>query len=119
MIVHLDGAGRLVVSPREGLPIFFFPGAVGEPLAGITRKGKGRVYLSSSSLPGEPDRVQEMMWDGEKLAPGRTSREFGGRISALAFLPRDGRITVAEVRWPGHTTIHFLRESDLWPEGSP
>ena len=77
-----------------------------------------RLYVSSLSLPGEPDHVQEYGWTGKNLVQARRSREFDGRLAALVFLEEE-RAVVAEVIVDGTSLLHFLPEEDFWEEAMP
>ena len=91
---------------------------LGDLLAATGDLHAARIYVSSPSLPGEPDHVQEYYWDGHDLQEARRSREFSGRLAALALLPGDGRFAVAETQ-PSGSVVHILRDEDLWQEVAP
>ena len=87
----------------------------GELLASAGDLRAARIYASSPVLPGEADHVQEYHWDGHDLQESRRSRDFSGRLVALALLPGDGRFAVAETD-PFGSVVHILRDEDLWEE---
>ncbi len=78
-----------------------------------------RLYVSSLSLPGEPDHVQEYGWTGVALVKARRSREFEGRVAALVFLEADELAVAAELTGDGGSLLHFVPEEDFWYEAMP
>jgi len=119
VLFHVDGSGRLIAEPPDGTPAAYAE-PVGDALAAIAReRGAGSVLASAPSLPGEPDHVREVLWDGAALSPGRTSREFDGAVIALAAQRGGRRVAVAERIARGATLIHLLDADQLWPGGRP
>jgi hypothetical protein len=112
LLFRLDDEGRLHAEPSGAVS----DDPVGEPLA-VTRAGGGwTVYASAPGVPGEPDRILELLWDGTAFRPGRRSRPFDGRVAAL--LPGGREIVVALVEAPRRSRLLFLRAAALW-EPSP
>ncbi len=114
---HLAEGGSLRITAPSGEQRALGPRS-GELLASTGDLDEARVYVSSPALPGEPDHVQEYYWDGHDLQERRRSREFNGRLAALALLPGDGRFAVAETDSSG-SVVHILRDEDLWLEAAP
>ena len=112
-VVTIGSGMRFHALPGGGLGIDDGPvvADAGEPL--LARGSM--LYASSSSRPGELDRILELDWDGTELQPGRMSREFSGRVAAAAFL--DSGVAVAVVDVEGRSALHVLDEADLW--GAP
>jgi len=118
ILVHVGEGGKLIGSPWFGMPIDL-GGSAGEPLVAVPGTGGGAsILVSSPSLPGEPDRVIEYEWDGSRLRERRVSRDFDGRLAALALLEGGRRVAVAEVDRPGHSRVHLLEASAFWLGGS-
>lgn len=114
---HLSGGGSLSISAPFGEERVLGVQS-GELLASTGDLRAARIYASSPVLPGESDHVQEYDWDGYNLQEVRRSREFSGRVVALALLPGDGRFAVAETD-PAGSVVHILRDEDLWQEEVP
>ena len=111
---HLAEGGRLSISATSGEERVLGPQS-GELLAVVGDLHAASIYVSSPALPGEPDHVQEYYWDGHDLQEGRRSREFHGRLAALALLPGDGRFAVVQTD-PFGSLLHILPDEDLWEE---
>jgi hypothetical protein len=118
IVFHLENGGSLGVRTAGGGDRVF-AGPWGEPLTARGDPELANLYLSSPGLPGEPDYVQELVWQSGTLRPGRRSRTFTGRVAAMLFLPEDGRAVVAEITEPYGTMLHILRAEDLWAEDVP
>jgi hypothetical protein len=118
LLFHLDHDDHLAVTsgPESGRA---FPWASGEPLLAQGDPEGARLYVSSPALPGVPDHVREYVWDGEDLEERRRSHAFPGRLSAMAFLPEDGRAVLAEVTGSGSSILRILKEEELWAEPVP
>jgi len=114
---HLTHGGSLRISAPSGEEHTLGLQS-GELLASSGDLDAARIYASSPALPGELDHVQEYDWDGYDLLEARRSREFSGRLAALALLPDDGRFVVAQNHAFG-TLLHVLRDEDLWLEIVP
>ena len=112
VFIHLAEDGSLRITAPSGEERILGPQS-GELLASTGDLHAARIFVSSLALPGEPDHVQEYYWDGQYLREARRSREFSGRLAALALLPGDGRFVVAETDLSG-SVVHILRDEDLW-----
>jgi len=117
VFIHLAEDGSLRITAPSGEERILGPQS-GELLASTGDLHAARIFVSSLALPGEPDHVQEYYWDGQYLREARRSREFSGRLAALALLPGDGRFVVAETDLSG-SVVHILRDEDLWLEAAP
>ena len=111
---HLSEGGSLRITAPSGGERALGPRS-GELLTFTGDLHAARIYASSPALPGEPDHVQEYYWDGHDLQEGRRSREFHGRLAAMALLPGDGRFAVVQTD-PSGSLLHILRDEDLWQE---
>jgi len=112
---HLDAGNRLVATLATG-ELLDSAGPVGELLVVMpAERGEARVLVSSPSLPGEPDRMLEYRLRDRRLVAGRRSREFMGRLTAVAWIEA-GRdlVAIAVCDRPRHSQIHLVPEDDLW-----
>jgi len=112
---HLDAENRLVATLATG-ELLDSAGPVGELLVVVpAERGEARVLVSSPSLPGQPDRILEYRFRDRRLVAGRRSREFMGRLTAVARIEA-GRdlVAIAVCDRPRHSQIHLVPEDDLW-----
>ena len=94
-------------------------GPYGEPLAARGGSGAAVVLVSSASLPGEPDLLVELGWDGSRLEPRGRSAPFDGKLLAAAFLERADAVVIAEAAADARSILRIVRDGALGPAHGP